>query len=131
MGKFFDNYQQKFEEEAKQFIFLCGERDRMILVKKYNKDNMADYIRLAFIAVTYGYKRIFLKIAATVEKDMNDFLNGLNILDGNFALLEKWINDFIDNISRQDVQDLARKYWEERKKEIDKVNFKGKVLFQD
>ena len=54
---------------------------------------------------------------------MDKFIEGLNNLKGNFALLDCWINNFISAIKKEEVRDLAAEYWEQFKQQIDKENF--------
>ena len=81
------NYQKAFEQEAMQFLFLCDKKDIKLLVYRYKKCNMDEYIRLAAIALTFGYKKIFIKISSQVEKNFDDFMAGFDKLNNNFALL--------------------------------------------
>lgn len=119
----FGEYKKAFEQEVTQFFILCSKDDVRLLVKRYNEKNLQEYVRLASIAMLYGYRRIVLKIAQTVEKDFDKFLSGFDILNGNFALLEKWVTDFIDRIDDNDIKNLTLEYWQERKAKFDIENF--------
>ena len=122
MGVFDNDYVKKLKYEFEQLAFLSAD-DAKILFKSYKKANMDEYVRLACIAKVFGYNRVLIKICATVERDMDKFIEGLNNLKGNFALLDCWINNFISAIKKEEVRDLAAEYWEQFKQQIDKENF--------
>lgn len=123
MAHYSDEYQEAFEKELSQFLFLSNKNDAKMLISKYKKKNLNEFVRLACIAMVFDYKRIFLKITAIVEKDLKEFLNRIDSLNGNFALFESWITGFIDKIKDNDAQKIAREYWEEFKIQLDKDNF--------
>lgn len=122
------DYQKAFEQEAMQFLFLCDEKDVKTIVYKYKKKNLGEYVRLAAIALTFGYRKMLMKIMAQVEKNFDDFLKGLDVLNNNFALLESWVNDFIARIKNKDAQNLVIECWRERKAQLSTDDFSVKKL---
>lgn len=118
-----DDYEKLLEDEIMQFMFLASNRDRHMLIGDYKKENIPEYVRLASIAMVFGYRRLFLKITATAEADFKDFMGGFDILNGNFNLLDNWINEFIERIKVDEVRKISREFWEEKKTTIDKDNF--------
>lgn len=119
----FNKYQEEFKKEAPQFTFLLCKEDLKILVRRYKRKNLDDNVRLACIALFYGFKNVFLKIFATVERDTKKFIAGFDSLNGNYALFESWINNFIDGVQDEGARNLVREYWEEREQKLDKDNF--------
>ncbi len=119
----FNKYQEEFKKEAPQFTFLLCKEDLKILVRRYKRKNLDDNVRLACIALVFGFKNVFLKIFATAQRDTKKFIAKLDSLKGNYALFEDWINKFIDGVQNEAVRNLIREYWEEREQKIDKDNF--------
>lgn len=119
---------QEFEEEIMRFLFICPDEDIRFLVGRYKKEKMTEYVRLGCLALTFGMKKMFLKISRTVERDMKKFLSGLDILNGNLPRLEIWVNEFIANMRDKDAQALCREFWAERKIELDKPDFTARSL---
>ncbi len=123
-----DNLQKKFQEEAMQFLNLCSKTDIRILVGKFKKAKMPDYVRLSCIALVFGYKQIFLKITQTVEDNMEEFLARHDAIDGNFHQIELWVNDFIAEIEYAPIRDLCLEFWADRKLELDNPDFSVKSM---
>lgn len=123
-----DNLQKKFEEEAMQFLNLCSKTDIRILVGKFKKTKMPDYVRLSCIALVFGYKQVFLKITQTVEDNMEEFLARHDAIDGNFHQIALWVDEFIAGIEIAPIRDLCLEFWAERKAELDKPNFSVKSM---
>ena len=123
MGNFIKQYQKELEKEMMQFLFLCGKKDGTILIEHNAKDNLADIVRLAVIAITLDYKKVFLKIAASVQGHTSDLIKEFEKLNGNFALVDLWLNDFIENIEDGKARGIVGNFWRERKKTLDCENF--------
>lgn len=128
MSDFMTNYEKELEQEIFQFLFLADERDVKILDSRYRKKNMNEFVRLACITLVYGYRKLFLKIMASVEKDADEFFKYLDGLNGKFDLIDGWINGFIERVKDKTAQNLTREYWEEKKATIDKNNFEIRNL---
>ena len=84
---------------------------------------MEDLLRLACIAIILDYRFIFLNIIGNIEKDIDEFINMLDSLNGNFDKIDRWMNDFIQKVKHIEAQALVSELWEKRKKEIDTQNF--------
>ncbi len=123
------SYMKKAETELKQFLFLCGNKDRILLLSENDKYEIDEYIRLACISLVFGYRTVFLKIAAIVENYTDVFLKGFDKLKGNFLLLNKWVNEFINNMEYPEAQALALQVWQERKEKLDRKDFTVKLMF--
>ncbi len=119
----FNKYQTEFIKEAEQFLYLINTKDAKILAQRYKRKNMEEYVRLACIALVFGFKKVFMKIFTIVERDTKKFIARLDSLKSNYALFEDWINKFIDGVQNEAVRNLIREYWEEREQKIDKDNF--------
>lgn len=128
MGNFIKQYKKELKKEAKQFLFLCGEEDGKTLLTSKNANEL---VRLACIAVAFGYTKLFMRIAADSDRDIDEFLEILEHLDGNFILVDKWVAAFIDNISCEEVRALAREFWLERKSALDNSDFKIRNLLAE
>lgn len=126
MGKFLKQYKKELEKEVTQFLFLCGEEDGRILVLQ--DKNSTELVRLSCIALAFGYIKLFMKIATVFECNVEDFLNNLGQLDGNFSLIDKWVSAFFENIGHEKAQALTREFWLERKVELSSGDFKIKNL---
>lgn len=126
MSDFLKQYQKEFEKEVTQFLFLCGKEDGKMLIDK--KTDAAELVRLACISLVFGYKKVFLKIAATADKNVDEFLETLENTGGNFAQICNWTNEFIENIENSKAKELSREFWLERKKTLDRENFTVKQL---
>lgn len=126
MSDFLKQYKKELEQEATQFLFLCNKRDGNILLHK-NSDN-GELVRLACIALVFGYKKMFLKIAATVEKNFDEFFKELTNRNDNFEQICIWTDEFIENIENSKAKELSREFWLERKKTLDRENFTVKQL---
>lgn len=126
MKNFSENYKREFEKEAMQFLFLCDKRDGNILLNK-NSDT-GEFVRLACIALAFGYKKMFLKIVATAEKNFDKFFKELADRNDNFELICKWTNEFIENIENSKAKELVREYWRQTEKKLDRNNFTVKQL---
>lgn len=123
MSDFMTNYEKELEQEIFQFLFLADESDAKILEGRYRRKNLNEFVRVACIALIYGYRKIFLKIFAAAEKDADEFFKVLDGLNGKFDLIDGWVNGFIERVKDKDAQNLTREYWEEKKSNIDKNNF--------
>ena len=126
MNNFSENYKREFKKEALQFLFLSGEKDGNILLNK-NSDT-GEFVRLACIALAFGYKKMFLKIVATAEKNFDEFFKELANRNDNFELICKWTNEFIENIENSKAKELVREYWRQTEKKLDRNNFTVKQL---
>lgn len=121
-------YIKEAKTEMKQFLFLCGNRDRIILLSENKKIELDKYVRLACISLVFSYKAVFLKICAIIEEHIDEFLKGLDKLNGNFLQLNKWVNEFIGNMEYPEAQDLIIQLWQERKEKLDRKDFTVKLL---
>ena len=126
MNNFSENYKRELKKEALQFLFLSGEKDGNILLNK-NSDT-GEFVRLACIALAFGYKKMFLKIVATAEKNFDEFFKELANRNDNFELICKWTNEFIENIENSKAKELVREYWRQTEKKLDRNNFTVKQL---
>ncbi len=127
MNNFIKKYCEEFEKELSQFTFLCGKRDNIILLAQNNKALREDDIRLAALSIIFGYRKIFLKISAIAENNIDDFLKKL---DGvSFDKLCEWATEFINNVPNPDARELARELWQDRKKALDPNDFNMRQLF--
>lgn len=126
MKNFSENYKREFKKEALQFLFLCDKRDGNILLNK-NSDT-GEFVRLACIALALSYKKMFLKIVATAEKNFDEFFKELADRNDNFELICKWTNEFIENIENSKAKELVREYWRQTEKKLDRNNFTVKQL---
>ncbi len=125
-----EKYNKEAEKEIEQFLFLCGKRDRILLLSQSNKNNVDEYVRLACISLVFGYRKTFLKIVKCVEKYIDKFLCGLDKVNGNFRKLDEWMNGFIENVEDREAQALSRELWQERKEKLDRNDFTVKLLLE-
>lgn len=130
MRNFTKQYNKELEEELKQFLFLCGEKDAEMLLSQTEKNYSTEHLRLACICTAFGYKKILLKIFALAEKNTNNLFNGLESLNGNFSQINIWVTDFIENIDFAEVRDLAREFWQSRRVTFNVSNFNIKQLLK-
>ncbi len=82
------NYIKEYESELIQFLFLCGMRDKTLLLLPSKKADISEYVRLACLSLVFGYKKMFFKIIAITEKYINDFVKELDSLNGNYNKLD-------------------------------------------
>ena len=100
-----------------------------MLIEGYKKKcNLPEIARLGALTLVLGYKRLFMKICATIEKDLKKFLNQLTVLDNNFDLLESWVIQFISTIRKDKARKLLEEFWQQRKTEFDLQNFTVRQL---
>lgn len=131
MGKFLDEYKKELDNEIMQFMYLCSKSDLHMLVEGYKKKcNLPEIARLGALTLVFGYKRLFMKICATMEKDLKKFLNQLTVLDNNFNLLESWVIQFISTISDDEARKSTEEFWQQRKTEFDLQNFTVRQLLK-
>lgn len=128
MCSFSKQYKRELEEEAMQFLIMCGKEDGKILILHNKETDLNGLARLACISLVFVYKKLFMHIATTAENNLVDFLNRLSVIDGNFDLLDEWLNSFIVNIVNDKVRKLASELWLARKQELDRNNFTVKLL---
>lgn len=128
MKNFKEKYYKEFENELNQFLLLCGKNDARLLLSQTETNYSSEYLRLACICMAFGYKKILLKIFTLAQKNADKFFKELESLNGNFAQIDEWVSDFIENISIIDVQKIARQFWQDRKVTLDQGNFKIKNL---
>ncbi len=119
---------QETEKELAQFLFLCGKKDREILLLN-NDSEFKELARLACISLVLGFKKMFLKITTIVENRFEEFLHALDILNENFTLLNEWFAEFINDTEYEETRKLLNEFWNERKKKLDCKDFKVKLLF--
>lgn len=124
---YMERYQKELETELKQFLFLCGQRDKDILISKNKKGKIGDFARLACIALVFDFRKTFLKITANVENYFEEFKNYLD--EVNFFKLNKWMNDFIENVENPKARELVCEVWSEIKKLLNPENFKIRNIF--
>lgn len=124
---YMERYQKELETELKQFLFLCGQRDKDILISKNKKGKIGDFARLACIALVFDFRKTFLKITANVENYFDKFKNNLD--EVNFSKLEEWMNDFIKNVENPKARKLVCEVWSEIKKLLNPENFKIRNIF--
>lgn len=124
MGKFLDEYKKELDNESMQFMFLCSKSDLHMLVEGHKKKcNLPELARLGALTLVFGYKRLFMKICANVEKYSNEFLELIKATENNFALLENWVIQFISKIRDDEARKLLEEFWQQRKTEFDLQNF--------
>lgn len=131
MSDFFKNYEKEFEEEFKRFAFLSSAEDAHLLIYKHTRIKLDEYVRLATILIVFGFRRLFFRLAADVEKFFDEFMQGIIKIDGNLPLIDEWINDFIEKIRYKEAQQLSRELWKARKTEASAGNFSLKKLWAD
>ena len=119
MKNFTKNYRKNFEQEAEQFFFLCNAEDAQKVFTQYKKEKLEDIIRLSYISLVLGYRKLFLRLLKEVGKDQKEFLKRIKKVNKNFEKINDWMNDFIDNIKHREEQNIVREYWEEQKLNID------------
>ena len=129
MSNFTDGYRKEFEREADGFLFLLNKEDAKLLLKSYKKSKQEEYVRLASIAAVFGFRKIFIRICAKAERGLKEFIKCFDCLNGNFDLLNGWVEEFIEKVNDEKLQSLMREFWEERKSVIDKENFGANKLF--
>lgn len=125
---FEQRYKSELENEFTQFLFLCGEADGKILISKAKKSNIKEFVRLACLAIVFGYKKILMKIIAHTQKFFNEFMKGLEKVDENFYKIDEWTTEFINNIPTPDAQKLVRDFWAEQVEMLDINNFNIRQL---
>ncbi len=125
------NYKEKYFEEATQFLFMCGNKDRKILLSRKKKDKIGELARLACICLVFGYRSMFVRIFGEAEKYFNEFVTGLDSINGNFPLLNEWVEKFIANIVDSKIRDTAQELWQERKKTLDRNDLHAKHLLKN
>ncbi|MDE7086572.1 MAG: hypothetical protein K2O67_00075, partial [Clostridia bacterium] len=103
--------------------------DRQILLSQ-DKNKVDEYVRLACLTIVFGYKKLFLKITAIIEKNMDKFLKRIDYVSKHFATLNKWVTDFVDNIELAEARNLASEFWEEYKANLDINNFNIRQLLE-
>ncbi len=129
MSNFTDGYRKEFEREADGFLFLLNKEDAKLLLKSYKKSKQEEYVRLASIAAVFDFRKIFIRICAKAERGLKEFIKCFDCLNGNFDLLNGWVEEFIEKVNDEKLQSLMREFWEERKSVIDKENFGANKLF--
>lgn len=82
------NYIKEYESELIQFLFICGMRNKTLLLLPPKKADISEYVRLACLSLVFGYKKMFFKIIAITEKYINDFVKELDSLNGNYNKLD-------------------------------------------
>ncbi len=127
---FKQQYKSELENELTQFLFLCGKKNGKILMSKAKRNDVDEYVRLACIAIVFGYKKLLLKIIAHTQKFFDEFMKGLKNIGGNFFKIDEWTTEFINNIATPDAQKLARDFWAERKEFLDINNFNIRQLLK-
>lgn len=130
MNNFKETYCKEFEDELKQFLFLCGKNDAQLLLSQTEKSFSTEHIRLACICMAFDYKKILLKIFTLAQKNVDCFFKELENLNGNFMKINEWVSDFIDNIDAVEAKKIAIEFWQERKKTLDVENFNIKNLLK-
>ena len=123
------NFKYMCMDEAKQFLFLCGEKDRKILLSRKKKDKIDELARLACISLVFCYKTMFLRIFGETQKYFDEFINGIDRVNGNFILLSRWVEEFIDNIEDGTAKEISVGLWQNRKKTLDRPDLLVKHLF--
>lgn len=121
-------YKKELENELTRFLFLCDKKDAQIILSQTKKNYSAEHLRLACVCMIFGYKKLFLKIVALAEKNIDNFFKDLENLNENFVQIDKWATDFVENITLPEIQELARKFWKNKKQTIDAKNFNIKQL---
>ena len=113
----------------RSFLFLLNKEDARLLLKSYKKSKQEEYVRLASIAAVFDFRKIFMQICAKAERGLKEFIKRFDCLNGNFDLLNGWVEEFIEKVNDEKLQSLMREFWEERKSVIDKENFGANKLF--
>lgn len=111
------DYEEKFQNERMQFLFLCGKADADILLR-IKKSKMEDYVRIACIAVILGYKTVFLDVVVIIESRIGQFMKELEKADNDIEKLNRWMSDFTDGIACSEAKVLVCQLWEEQKKNL-------------
>lgn len=125
------DYKEKCLNETMQFFFLCGEKDEKILLSRKKKDKISELARLGVIALVFGYRTTFVRIFGEAQRYFDEFTKGLDLINGNFPLLNEWVEKFIENIRDGEAKALVQELWQERKKTLDRSDLLIKHLFKD
>lgn len=72
-----------------------------------------------------------MRIFGEAQKYYDEFIKGLDRINGNFTLLNEWVEKFISDIEHSEAKALAQELWQERKKTLDKSDFLIKHLFEN
>ncbi|MCM1546292.1 MAG: hypothetical protein NC033_04575 [Clostridiales bacterium] len=125
---FMQEYNKGLEKELTQFLFLCGKEDGLILISDVNESEISEHVRLACIAIVFGYKKVFMKIVAHAEKYFDEFMKELKNASENFLKIDGWINEFIKKINYPDAQNLMLEFWNEQKRTLNPFGFDFRQL---
>lgn len=111
------------------FLFLCGKRDREVLLGK-EKMTFSDLVRLIYITDFLGLKRLNIDIWNDYEEQFREHFQRLEQLydescsivswdktEADLYLQEKWVKDFCSNVpdrrSRKELEKMVRKIYKE------------------
>ena len=126
---FLKRYYEELESESMQFIYICGDDDRKILISAVKKSNLKEHVRLACIAAAFGYRKLLLKITALSKKHSDEFNAEFKAACINFPLIDGWINEFIDKTESPEAKQILRDFWSEKRSGVDPDNFNLGQLF--
>lgn len=129
MSDFEDKYRQGVKKETEIFIHLLNSEDAKLVFGRNKKSELDEYVRLASIAAVLGFRMIFMRICFNGRRRIKTFIERFECLNGNFDLLNGWVEEFIEKIEREEFRNLTREYWEEVKSKIDKEHFDKTKLF--
>lgn len=127
---FMQQYSKELEKELNQFLFLCGKDDEKILLTAATLNNLKEHVRLACIAIVFGYKKLLLKMFAHCEKYFNEFKARLDDVSRNFSIIDGWVIRFTDNIKHPEAQKITRAFWAEQKTNLAPNNFNIRQLLK-
>ena len=120
---FMDEYEKAFKKEFIASLFLCGEQDKKFFSLPPKKRRMDDFVRLGCISMIYGFRRVFLHIAAVAEKREDEFLQAIDRAETDFPCIKRWVEEFIDRVPDEKARALTREEWENIITEVPPENF--------
>lgn len=127
--KFKGDWKRKSYEEFLLFYSMCSKEDRAFFDAPSEERNPEDYVRLLWIAMAFGFKRMTLQIMANMEStdDWNKFLEE-SAKDKRKVI--GWFDDFVRQIPIPEFKEPAEEVWEKVKKSISKDGVDIRDLFK-
>lgn len=112
-------------ESDKEFVYfysICGKKDRAFLDAPETVGKAEDYARLMYIALSFGFKRMAMRIIANVEKG-ETFQQFLECFPKDTPTVIKWLDDFVRDVPPSAFKRLVVESWEEMRKKADEDDF--------
>lgn len=119
---------QQYKKELMNFIFICSDNDKKLLIREPKQKTMEDFARFICLGLIFEMKGVYLRMFAEFEQIGNyeTLFNYLNAL--NLETVDKWLKEFIENIDDTELKELAKKVWEEKAEKFGKAEFDIKKL---